>query len=104
MYGRFNYGEKTQFLYYARGSLFETKYWINRASKRNLTEQETADEMVKRLTDQAKKLNNFIASVKQAKKDITYGKTLKETAASYALTDDSSFIDNAGMSWLSTIE
>ena len=25
-YGRFNFGEKLQFLYYARGSLFETKY------------------------------------------------------------------------------
>lgn len=25
-YGRFNYGEKLQFLYYSRGSLFETKY------------------------------------------------------------------------------
>ncbi len=24
-YGRFHYGEKIQFLYYARGSLFETK-------------------------------------------------------------------------------
>ncbi len=28
-YGRFHYGEKLQFLYYARGSLFETKYWLN---------------------------------------------------------------------------
>jgi len=25
-FGRFNFGEKLQFLYYARGSLFETKY------------------------------------------------------------------------------
>lgn len=29
-YGRFHFGEKLQFLYYARGSLFETKYWIKR--------------------------------------------------------------------------
>jgi len=35
-FGRFNYGEKLQFLYYARGSLFETKYWLNRTSTRNL--------------------------------------------------------------------
>src|SRR5437868_3263948 len=27
-FGRFNFGEKLQFLYYARGSLFETKYWL----------------------------------------------------------------------------
>ena len=30
-FGRFNFGEKLQFLYYSRGSLFETKYWLNRA-------------------------------------------------------------------------
>ena len=30
-FGRFHYGEKVQFLYYSRGSLFETKYWLNRA-------------------------------------------------------------------------
>ncbi len=35
-FGRFHYGEKLQFLYYARGSLFETKYWLNRALKRKL--------------------------------------------------------------------
>ena len=35
-YGRFNYGEKLQFLYYSRGSLFETKYWLNRAVVRGL--------------------------------------------------------------------
>ena len=28
--GRYNFGEKLQFLYYSRGSLFETKYWLNR--------------------------------------------------------------------------
>ena len=26
-YGRYHYGEKLQFFYFARGSLFETKYW-----------------------------------------------------------------------------
>lgn len=29
-FGRYNFGEKLQFLYYSRGSLFETKYWLNR--------------------------------------------------------------------------
>lgn len=35
-FGRYHYGDKLKFLFYARGSLFEAKYWINRASKRNL--------------------------------------------------------------------
>jgi four helix bundle protein len=37
-YGRYHYGEKLQLLYYARGSLYETKYWLNRASQRSLTQ------------------------------------------------------------------
>jgi four helix bundle protein len=39
-FGRFNYGEKVQFLYYARGSLFETKYWLNRSVARHLISSE----------------------------------------------------------------
>src|SRR5260221_6724404 len=41
-YGRYHFGEKLTFLYYARGSLFETKYWVNRARTRELLENETA--------------------------------------------------------------
>ena len=39
-FGRFHFGEKIQFLYYARGSVFETKYWLNRASARELVRWE----------------------------------------------------------------
>ncbi len=35
-YGRYHFGEKIRFLYYARGSLYEAKYWIRRARRRNL--------------------------------------------------------------------
>src|SRR3990172_378882 len=27
-FGRFHYADKIRFLYYARGSLFETRYWL----------------------------------------------------------------------------
>src|SRR5262245_361303 len=40
--GRFHYGEKRQLLYYARGSLFEAKYWLNRCQARNLLTPEAA--------------------------------------------------------------
>src|SRR3990172_5554021 len=33
-FGRFHYADKIRFLYYARGSLFETRYWIGRATAR----------------------------------------------------------------------
>ncbi len=38
-FGRFYFGEKLRFLYYARGSLFETKYWLNRARQRGLVSE-----------------------------------------------------------------
>src|ERR671911_1414103 len=48
-YGRFNYGEKLQFLYYSRGSLFETKYWLNRAQLRKLMRPEDVRDYAARL-------------------------------------------------------
>jgi len=35
-HGRFYYGEKLQFLYYARGSLYETRHWLRLAWRRSL--------------------------------------------------------------------
>src|SRR6266545_3217296 len=50
-FGRFHFGEKIQFLYYARGSLFETKYWLNRAGARNLMTSVEKQNHTTRLTD-----------------------------------------------------
>src|SRR3990170_956063 len=44
-YGRFHYSDKIKFLYYTRGSLFETKYWINRAGARKLLKIEKCTEL-----------------------------------------------------------
>jgi four helix bundle protein len=57
-YGRFHYGEKLQFLYYARGSLFETKYWLNRAQERELMPSAQVQEYASQLTDLARQLSN----------------------------------------------
>ena len=35
-FGRYHYGDKLTFLYGARGSLFETKCWLNRTAARGL--------------------------------------------------------------------
>ena len=79
-FGRFYYGEKRQFLYYARGSLFETKYWLNRAAKRQLMPQTTVEEYSKRLNDLARKLNAFINVIKSQQKN---GYAINETATEY---------------------
>ena len=63
-FGRFNFGEKLQFLYYSRGSIFETKYWLNRTRVRGLMESDNVQEYVNRLTDLARQLNTFASSLK----------------------------------------
>jgi four helix bundle protein len=63
-YGRFNFGEKLQFLYYSRGSIFETKYWLNRTRVGGLMGSKEVDEYVNRLTELARQLNTFASSLK----------------------------------------
>lgn len=68
-FGRFNFGEKLQFLYYARGSIFETKYWLNRTRVRRLIESDVGEGYVNRLTDLAKQLNTFAGSLKNVRSE-----------------------------------
>lgn len=84
-FGRFHYGEKIQFLYYARGSLFETKYWLNRARTRNLMPVAQMEDYASRLTDLARQLNAFAATLKaQRRGSRTQPKTIREAATEYA--------------------
>ncbi|MFZ1753745.1 MAG: four helix bundle protein [Caldilineaceae bacterium] len=59
-YGRFGYGEQLQFLYYARGSLYETKYWVHRAQARQLLPEEICLNAIASLERLAVKLNAYI--------------------------------------------
>jgi four helix bundle protein len=67
-FGRFNYGEKLQFLYYSRGSLFEAKYWLNRALARELMQRRRSQSYAARLSDVARQLNTFANSLKSNEK------------------------------------
>jgi four helix bundle protein len=100
-FGRFNFGEKVQFLYYARGSLFETKYWLNRAKTRGLMSASDVQEYISRLTDIAKQLNAFAESLKSQRSG---GKTIRELAAEYKadLPDDftEKLFDESDLEWL----
>ena len=85
-YGRFHYGEKLQFLYYARGSLFETKYWLNRARERNLMPPPQVQDYVSQLTDMARQLNAFATRLKaqrQASQSKPKTKAVREPATEY---------------------
>ncbi len=83
-FGRFHFGEKIQFLYYARGSLFKTKYWLNRVSARELMSSVDSQSYVTRLTDIARQLNLYVSSLKgQRSGEITVAKTVKEDPVEY---------------------
>ena len=85
-YGRFNYGEKLQFLYYSRGSLFETKYWLNRALVRELMQAEEVKGYAARLSDVARQLNTFANSLKSQRKDAkAQSKSIREPRAEYVV-------------------
>lgn len=84
-FGRFHFGEKLQFLYYARGSIFETKYWLNRSRIRGLIEPEQVQAYVNRLTDLAKQLNSFAAGLKSIRSgQKSNSSALRETQPEYS--------------------
>ena len=83
-YGRFHYGEKLQFLYYARGSVFETKYWINRGAKRNLIQPQIAGTVAEKLAETARQINAFAKSLKSRRyQQSKYPKTIREDRVEY---------------------
>ena len=62
-YGRYYYNENKQFCYYSRGSLYETKTWLEKAHNRNLIEDETFSVFLKNIETIGIKLNNYINSI-----------------------------------------
>ena len=106
-YGRFNYGEKLQFLYYSRGSLFETKYWLNRALVRGLMSTEEVKDYTTGLSDVARQLNTFANSLKaQRKSTNTQSKAIRESSAEYIVDDrvnnDLPLFTDTELTWLET--
>jgi four helix bundle protein len=105
-FGRFHFGEKIQFLYYARGSVFETKYWLNRAAIRDLMSSTDSQSYMTRLTDIARQLNLYVSSLKgQRSGEINVAKTVKESPVGYItarIPDDfpNELFDEADFDWL----
>jgi four helix bundle protein len=106
-FGRFHFGEKLQFLYYARGSVFEAKFWLNRAIKRTLLTPEQGQALIQRLTDLARQLNSLARSLKAVKRDWSEdGKSVREGIIVYASRPDdgamqaAELFDEQWMEWL----
>jgi len=63
-YGRFHYLDRIKFMYNARGSLLESKYWYDLLVERNLLKDKLLKEEYLIIFNELKpKLNNFISSI-----------------------------------------
>ena len=100
--------ELITFLYYARGSLFETKYWLNRSEARDLMPSSQAQSYASQLSDLARQLNSFASGLKdQRKSSRKQPKKLRETPAEYVIdsSDDATapIFTTEELEWLKTI-
>lgn len=83
--GRYNFGEKLQFLYYSRGSLFESKFWLNRTRERGLMKSSEVQEYADGLTTLARQLNTFASGLRtvRAEQPKTKSAAVRESAGEY---------------------
>ncbi len=107
-FGRYNFGEKLQFLYYSRGSLFETKYWLNRTQIRGLMTLDEVREYVDGLTALARQLNTFTSGLKTVRAEQPKKKpaVVREPTPEYFATNPGEFSDSLfsedDLNWLNT--
>jgi four helix bundle protein len=62
-YGRYFYKENKQFCYYSRGSLLETKSWLEKAFNRKLISEDTYKLFMNELEAIHRMLNAYIKSI-----------------------------------------
>lgn len=62
-FGRYHFKDSKHFLYYSRGSLYETKTWLKKASNRNLISTTEFKDLEKEINVLGVKLNNYIKSI-----------------------------------------
>jgi four helix bundle protein len=73
----------------ARGSLFVTKYWLNRAQARELIDAETAASYASELADLARLLNALVASTReQCAQANQPSRAVRDGGADYAADED----------------
>jgi len=67
--GRYFYKDRKQFCYYSRGSLMETKNWLEKSFRRNLINQTEHDFLITKLQTLHHKLNIYIKKIKDNSKE-----------------------------------
>ena len=62
-FGRYHYAETKNFCYYARGSLYETKTWLEKANNRSLITESQFHQLSESIERLGKMLNKYIKSI-----------------------------------------
>ncbi len=69
-YGRYHFLDKIKFYYFARGSLFESKYWLDLLFERDVITKEKYSQLMDLYQNIIKGLNGLISSTYQNKKEL----------------------------------
>jgi four helix bundle protein len=73
-FDRYHFGEKLQCLYYAWGSLYETKHWLNRTLERELLSKNQEKNYSSGLTRLARQLNSSLSTMRDLRTEYKTGK------------------------------
>ena len=73
-HGRYFFKENLKFCYYSRGSLIETKSWVEKAEKRKLISEELYNNYIEELKIIHIKLNSYIKFLRKQNQKISKNK------------------------------
>ncbi len=62
-FGRYHSKDKVNFLYHARGSLFETQHFCQLSCELKFLKNDTLDELQRQIRNLGVKLNNYISAI-----------------------------------------
>jgi len=63
-YGRYFFKDNILFLYYSRGSAYETNFWLNKVNKRNLIEKTKFEKLNQKIERFLLEINKVIKTMK----------------------------------------
>ncbi len=69
-YGRYYYKESKQFYFYSRGSLQETKSWLTKCKRREIIDEQKANDLIVKADKILLMLNAFIKFISKSQKHI----------------------------------
>ena len=88
-FGRYHFKEKKNFSYYSRGSLYETRTWLDKSKNRRLLNDKDFQYFKKNINFIGKMLNGYIKSIGNIKDKP--GNLLEEPEANYDQSDEDIF-------------